>query len=206
MPRAVTAAIYRAHVVLTGTTGLVLNNIRLADPEDPVVIERKQITGKRQMTSEDRERAEFLQWNGSLYEEAGQIIFPVVNVLRSVQSIAAAFRDKTRVERGVSSAGAVSVPLQYNGPSDLQKLYEDPRFRFRTMVNGNPSSGKKAMVPSLRPVFPEWRIELGLIVFNDVLGWDQFAKYVELAGSGEGIGNARKLGYGRFTAEISKSE
>ena len=46
-------------------------------------------------------------------------------------------------------------------------------------------------------------MSLTVVVFADILGWDKFKQIVDAAGV-QGIGNARKLGYGRFGAEITE--
>lgn len=202
-----TTNVYKLHLTLTGAQPLVLNNIRGADPDDPIVKAMKEITDKKtNMTAEDRQRLEWLKWMCSLYDDAGsfngELHFPVANIIRSFQKAAGQFRKGTQLIRAVQPAQAVTT-IQYAGPRDLDKLYKDDRFRFRNMVNTNPT-GKKAMVPTVRPIFPEWSMEVDVVLFNDILGEADFARCAELAGIGEGIGNARPLGYGRFAIEIQK--
>lgn len=193
----------KLHLTLRGTSPLVVNNIRGADPDEPLVKEIKKITDKKSsMTSEDRTRLEQLKWTCSLYEQdaAGNLTFPVAAVLKSFQKAASAFRKGTALQQAVTPT-QVMVPIQHNGPRNLEALYADNRFRFRNMVNSNPS-GKKAMVPMVRPIFPEWALELDVVLFNDILGEAQFIQCAELAGIGQGVGNARPLGYGRFDIDI----
>lgn len=197
----------KLHLTLDGTSPLVINNIRGADPDEPIVQEIKKITDKKtSMTAEDRERLEWLKWMCSLYDNqatySGVLHFPVANILKSFQKAAAQFRKGTQLVRAVQPVQAETI-IRHNGPSDLGKLYEDDRFRFRNMVNSNPS-GKKAMVPTVRPIFPEWNMDVDVVLFNDILGEADFNRCAELAGIGEGIGNARPLGYGRFAVRIQK--
>lgn len=192
-------------LTLVGTSPLVINNIRGADPDEPMVREIKKITDKKtNMTPEDRERLEWLKWMVSLYDDpgtfAGDIHYPTRGIIKSFQKAAGAFRKGTKLAAAVQSSSALVV-IQHNGPENLDALYKDDRFRFRNMVNSNPS-GKKAMVPTVRPIFPEWKIETSIVLFNDILGLDDFKRCAELAGTGEGIGNARPLGYGRFSVDI----
>lgn len=204
--------VYTAHVQVTGTTALVMDNIEHADPEDPIARAIKEITDKGpDMTSEDRKRKDWLAYRASLYVEdtpgGGQrLVIPSRLVTRALRT--GAFRIggtslSGKVDGGVA-VSSLSYPLLYEGPQDPDKLYEDSRFRFRTMVNKNPT-GKKAMVPQVRPVFPEWGLEFTLTVFNEIVTWDAFARAMQATGTAAGIGNARKLGYGRFTAEIAKA-
>lgn len=203
----VSTNINRMHLTLVGTSPLVINNIRGADPDEPIVREIKKITDKKtNMTAEDRERLEWLKWVCSLYNDPstyrGILDFPVANITKSFQKAAGQFRKGTQLVRAVQPVSAMTE-IQYDGPKNLDALYTDDRFRLRTMVNSNPS-GKKAMVPSVRPIFPQWRMETDFVLFNDILGEDDFVRCAELAGIGEGIGNARPLGYGRFSVDIQK--
>lgn len=198
-----------ATVTLTGTTPLVLDNIEHADPEDPIAQAIAEITAKKtDMTAEDRKRKDWLAYNASLYLSASPdgnraVVVPWVNINRAVRT--GAFRiggtsASGKADGGISS-GVLEFPLIHNGPSDPAKLYDDDRFRLRKMVNKNPT-GKKAMVPSVRPLFPEWRLEMTLFVFNEVISWDMFCRVIAATGTTVGIGNARKLGYGRFNADV----
>lgn len=200
-----------ARVILTGTTPLVLDNIEHADPEDPLYQQIKEITDKgKEMTVEDRRRKDWLAYNASLYlapapEGGKRVVIPWVNVNRAMRT--GAFRiggtsASGKADGGIAT-GSLEFPLIHGGPSDPAKLYEDERFRLRKMVNKNPT-GKKAMVPSVRPIFPEWRVELTLHVFNEVISWDMFSRIMSATGTSTGIGNARKLGYGRFEAEVTR--
>jgi len=199
-----------AKVVLTGTTPLVLDNIEHADPEDPIYRQIKEITDKgKEMTDEDRKRKDWLAYSASLYlggtDGDRRVVMPWVNINRALRT--GAFRiggvsASGKADGGIAS-GALEFPLIHKGPDDPRQLYDNERFRLRKMVNKNPT-GKKAMVPSVRPIFPEWGLELTLIVFNEIISWDMFNRVISATGTAVGVGNARKLGYGRFTAEVAQ--
>jgi hypothetical protein len=201
----------QAKVILTGTTPLVLDNIEHADPEDPIYQQIKEITDKgKEMTAEDRKRKDRLAYDAGLYLGGGPdgsrvVVMPWVNINRAVRTGAfriAGVAASGKADGGIATA-ALEFPLIHNGPKDPRKLYDNELFRLRKMVNKNPS-GKKAMVPSVRPIFPEWSLELTLIVFNEIISWDMFNRVISATGTAVGIGNARKLGYGRFTAEVAR--
>ena len=206
----VTVNVDTANVVITGTTALVMDNIEHSDPDDPIAQEIKKITDKgKDMTEEDRHRKDWLAYHASLYtqdtDNGQRLVIPWKNINRALRT--GAFRiggvsASGKADGGIACA-AVDFPLDYKGPQDVAKLYEDSRFRFRTMVNKNPT-GKKAMVASVRPIFPEWGLTLKLTVFNEIISWDLFERVLSATGTAAGIGNARKLGYGRFTAKITK--
>lgn len=206
MPSA-TANVYQAEVTFTGTIGLVLDNIDTADPENPINVEIKKITDKGQdMTEEDRKRKDWLAYQGAFYkDDDGRLVMPWRSIKRALRSGAylvggtsLSGKMDAGIEPGIT---AVEFPLTYKGPDDPAKLYEDQRYRLRLMVNKNPS-GKKAMVPSVRPILPDWSLTFPVTVFNEIIGWDRFVRAVEITGKSTGIGNARKLGYGRFAVDI----
>lgn len=194
----------RAEVELTGVSPLVLNNIRLADPTDPITMQVKEINSKPRKTPEDMANREELQWHGSLYlDVGGRLVFPVRSVMKAIADAAKGFKLGAAVERGGVGFREVEVPLIHDGPDDPAKLWADEKYRFRTIVNGNPSARNRAMVPSMRPIFPIWSLKLNALVFTEILGWDSFIKIVDAAGA-QGIGNARKLGMGKFEAKVTR--
>jgi hypothetical protein len=199
--------VYQATVTMTGTTGLVLDNIEAMDPDGDIAREIKRITGKDEMTDEDRARKDRLAYQGSLYlDDTNRLVLPyrcIKRALRSGAYLVGSTALAGRMDKGIETS-ALEFPLDYEGPQDPVKLYEDKRFRLRLMVNKNPT-GKKAMVPSVRPLLPEWALTCTITVFNEVIGWDKFVQSVEATGLMVGVGNARKIGYGRFSASVEQA-
>jgi hypothetical protein len=212
-----------ARVVLTGKpgNGLVLDNIDTADPENEVNQLVKAITDKKgQMTDEDRKRKDRLAYQGALYLNADKtgLVLPyrcIKRALRSGAYLVGGTALSGKVNAGVESTGLLEFPINYYASSlepgktlppagpPPTALYDNERYRLRLMVNKNPS-GKKTMVPSVRPVLPDWSMELTLTVFNEIVGWDAFVRALEVTGESVGIGNARQLGYGRFHTSVTK--
>lgn len=202
-----TSEIYDVQVTLTGTAPLVLDNIESADPENPIAREIKQITGKDSMTEEDQHRKDWLAYFGALYLDSSktQLVFPYRAVKRALRSGAYYVGGASlsgKIDNGMECS-SIEFPLDYKGPADVRQLFEDPDFRLRLMVNKNPS-GKKAMVPSVRPLIPVWSLSFTATIFNSIVGWDNVVRALQFTGKSVGIGNARKLGYGRFSADIIK--
>lgn len=212
----------KARLDLTGITGLVLNNAQLADPTNEYTLKIKAITDKGvKMTPEEREQKEALQWTGSLYLGAdGSLVFPGRNFIRAFRDVAPTFKAGADIDRGGVMITETELTIFHDGPGELRddktglrfgpvdrkQMYDDPkgRYRFRTVVNGNPTKGPKGgKVVSMRPVLPVWSMSLTVIVFADILGWDKFKSIVDAAGV-QGIGNARKLGYGRFSTVVTE--
>jgi hypothetical protein len=204
-------------IVLTGETPLVVHNPRLAAEDDPYTIEIKKLTDlKAKMTPEQREQKAYLQWRGALYEAAdGALVFPARNIVAALQEAAKTLSKGTLIERGAVSIMPTEILILHrstaapevghgwhSGPADLQILGKDPLYQFRTVVNGNPSKGKRSsMVTCTRPIFSQWAMVLDVTVHHNILGWDKFTEIMDVA-QHQGIGNARKLGNGRFAWKI----
>jgi hypothetical protein len=189
----------RIIVKLDGVTGLVMHNERLADPDDEYVRAIKELTAKKGNTRTDADNAEIakLEWFGGVYHDpdAGLYI-PTWNVIRCFEQAGKITKKGTAVIRALSAVSD-KVPLQYDGPRDLAKLWAMPEYRLRKMVGV-----KGGRVPRMRPIFRRWSIEMEAEFMEDVLNPAEFERIAEQAGRSEGLCNARKLGYGRFQATV----
>jgi hypothetical protein len=186
------------HVTLeiTGQSPLLLHNIRLADPDDEIVRQIHAITAKRKKTETDRAEITKLEWYGGLYVGANGPVLPTRHVRKCVVEAAKVKRLGKAVERGFVLRGS-EVPLIYDGPRDIDLLWEDTRFRHRTMVG---VSGKRT--PRTRPQFLDWMIVVEGELLEDVLSLEDLSELVEAAGIMEGVGDNRKNGYGRFNGIV----
>lgn len=189
--------------------GLVLNNGELADPTNPFAEKIAELVeqgrGRKKLTDEQRERKDFLNWRGSLYiNPEGLLIIPAQNLFKAIVNAAREFNLGTKIEdRGAVTLQETELMLVHDGPDDLDKLWSDSRYRFRTLVNPNPSSKNKGLLPLMRPVFPSWSATATARVIPEMINWDAFCQVVEAAGN-VGVGNARKIGYGRFDVRVSE--
>jgi len=184
-------------VQLTGKTALVQHNVRLADKLDEYTKQIAEITGKRKKTEADEADIGKLEWFGGLYHDPEIGIYvPAWNVVRCFERAATI----TRLGTALIRAFAVStdkLPLKYDGPAKPEKLWELQEYRWRTTVGV-----QRAKVTRVRPIFRRWSLELEAELLEDVLDPDDLRRIIDLAGRSEGLGDARKLGYGRFTAEV----
>jgi len=184
-------------VQLTGKTALVQHNVRLADKLDDYTKAIAEITGKRKKTEADEADIGKLEWFGGLYHDPDIGIYvPAWNVVRCFERAATI----TRLGTALIRAFAVStdkLPLHHEGPAKPEKLWELAEYRWRTTVGV-----QRAKVTRVRPIFRRWSLELEAELLEDVLDPDDLRRIIDLAGRSEGLGDARKLGYGRFTAEV----
>lgn len=188
----------RISLHLTGSTPLMVHNVALADPDNPYVRQIAAITSKRSKTPEDRAEIARLEWLGGLYVDDGVAVMPTANVRRALERAGALRRLGAAVVRGVIPY-TVSVPIDHNGPREVAKLVELPEYR-----DTRPVGVQRAKTVRTRPVFRDWSLSMEAELLEDVLDFDDLAAVAELAGRVEGLGDARKLGYGRFEREADK--
>jgi hypothetical protein len=191
---------------VVGRTGLVMHNGRLADPLDPLAIELSRLTDKRSRTEEEEREISDFEWFAGLYyeKELGTYI-PAENIIRCLRDAATAWRLGEAVFDFVhvttdryNQSGVPVVALQHDGPSDPRKLQKLDAFRLRRTVKIG-----RNRTPRTRPIFRTWNMAVDIDLDDQDLDLANFERIVERAGRLEGIGTARKLGFGRFTATLS---
>jgi hypothetical protein len=183
-------------IELTGVTGLVMHNGRLADALDPIARELKALTSRKKRTETENEQIADIEWRGSLYWEDGAYL-PTVNIVRSLRDAATVWKLGEQVYKALVPM-APSVPLVHEGPKTLAALAGRPEFHWRTTVRISGSRTART-----RPIFRHWSAVASFELDDVELSMDDLLRIVERAGRLQGIGDARKLGYGRFTAKTS---
>jgi hypothetical protein len=202
-------------VKITGQRALLMHNSQLADPLHPTVRRIKQLTAKGQSRLSDEEHHELaeLEFFGGLYLcSTGPCLLE--------EQILAGMRDSaTAVKRGLKSAiiGGVTIeddeiPVIYKGPRVADELWVatdkqgKKKFVDRRIVNLNPNSAKISRGPRTRPRFdPPWSAEFTVLVADDLgIGLNEMKKLFAVFGAMHGIGDGRKVGFGRFTSTVKK--
>lgn len=187
------------HVDITGRTGLVMHNIRLADKLDPYAKQIAEITAKRKKTEADNADVAKLEWFGGLYHDPEVGVYvPPFNVVRCLEEAAKVTKQGKTLIRAFAF-GTDKLPLVYEGPASPEALWKRPEHRWRTSVGIQ----GRAVITRMRPIFQQWSLAITGDLLEDVMDPGAFERIVELAGRAEGLGDARKLGYGRFTAVVS---
>src|SRR5262245_13488851 len=153
------------------------------------------------MTVEERKEKERLEWFGGLYyEKAAGYYLESQGVKRCWQEAAKATREGKDLDRAVLCM-THSVPIQFpHAKLAPDQLWTHPEYQLWRMVNGNPNSGKKTRVPRLRPQFPKWSVAVEVILDPSMMDLKTFQEIVTRAGRVEGLYEARRLGFGRYTA------
>ena len=90
------------------------------------------------------------------------------------------------------------MPLQHDGPSELSKLAKREENVLRKTVK----IGRNRTART-RPIFRAWSLSFDIELEEDGLNFGDLTRIAERAGRLKGLGDARKLGYGRFDAKLT---
>lgn len=186
-------------IEMVGKTPLLMHNIQLSDPDNEWTKAIAEITKKRKKTEEDRREIERLEWFGGLILAPGMVEGPAWKT----ESVRKCFINAGKItKQGTAVARALSfadlyVPLLYDGPRDIQKLWENPVYRNRASVGVGTSR-----VMRMRPQFFPWSLYISALLLDTVMDLSDLERIVETAGLAEGTGDNRINGYGRFTGKV----
>jgi hypothetical protein len=180
---------------LIGERPLLMHSSRLADPLHPLTRELSRLTKKRDKTEADHEEIARLEWSGGMWVSEGKPSIPS-------EAIEAAFivAARTRKKGPQAKAGFVctqSPLLQYQGPTTIEELWNDPSFRLRVPVNVN--MGSKTMRTRAR--FPDWRVDVTAEFVPGLLDPAEIIEILRVCGFRCGIGDWRPK-FGRFSVEL----
>ncbi|HZQ14066.1 MAG TPA: hypothetical protein VFB31_14775 [Pseudolabrys sp.] len=180
-------------VRLTGNRPLLMHSGRLSDPLDDITRDLAKITGKRGKTAADHEEIARIEWYGGLWLSEGRPCIPAEAVEASFIAAARARKKAKQARAGLMVMAP--CPLDYEGPRDIDKLWQDPAFRLRRSVRvGN------ARTIRTRAHFAAWRVDALVSFVPTLLDRAEILDIFAIAGSQEGIGDWRPK-YGRFTVE-----
>lgn len=199
--------------------GLVLHSSELSDETNEFTVQINELIdkgrGRNKLTEDQRARKDLLQWRGALggqYTDGKRIFVPATNLLRAIVTAARELNLGTKIEeRGAVTleSDRLHIALESDDPAkgleygQIMDLYKNDRYRLRIPVNPNPTARNKVLLPVMRPVFPVWSSEITALVLPEMIDWDKFTKIMDMAGN-VGIGNARKITYGRFDVRVEK--
>ena len=198
-------SIVKARVTLQGTSGLVLDNIDAMI--DPLQRRKKELVSKKSnITEAEQEQVYLLEWRMSLYLSGltGEPVVPMKCILAAMTSAARSLRKGKDLERGAIQLSAAEFPVIYDGPRDVEGLWAaGEQFQFKTIVNLTPTTPTRSMGVRVRPIFREWSLVFDALVMLDQINWGDFENILEITGR-QGLCNARRIGYGRFTPAIQR--
>lgn len=189
-------------VELTGRQPLLCHNVEAANPASDLGRAMSAISSKRKKTDTDREELAKLEWFAGLYLARGITgpALPTANIRACFIEAGKINRLGTDVTRALNFSD-LFVPLAYKGPRDVDELYDQGDFIHTAMVRVS-----AARVARTRPMFTEWSVVADGYLEDDILSYDKLLMVAEGAGRVIGLGDNRKNGYGRFTADIKKQK
>lgn len=185
-------------VEIEGLAPLLMHNAQLADPLNSFVRRIKQITAKRTSKTEaDLEELQKLEFMGGLYlDEKSRPAVPGENIEGMIRDGAKKSRKGSSATCGVFCEGI--WPLNYKGPTDPEKLFQDARFR-----DYRGCGIKDSRVMRMRPKFSEWSLAFELNVDDEIASRADLEKWLRDAGLFVGLGDFRPR-HGRFKVNAIK--
>ena len=186
---------------LTGETALLIHNVRLANPLDPIAQKLKELSARRKKTEEDYEELARWEFAGGMYltpEKRPSI--PNFVFLACLKSGARPFKLGKKLGLCLS-VPELHLPLLYEGPGTWEELFE-----LRDAEGGRPFVNQQMVrvqnnrVLRTRPVFQSWGLNVPVHIVNSGLTVGELDDVFEMAGA-IGLCDGRSIGYGRFRAE-----
>lgn len=133
-----------------------------------------------------------LEWNGSLYLNSDNVIvLPDYLVEASLKGAARKKKKGKQAEAGLFVEG--NFPIEYDGPSDLDQLWELETFRFSVGVRV-----QRNRVQRTRPIFRKWGVVVDVTFDPSLLNRNDVVEFFGIAGQTVGFGDWRPK-YGRFS-------
>jgi len=187
-------------LVLTGTTPLMCHNPNLSDPDHPITRQIKAITSKTNKTEDDRRAIDKLEWYGGLYTapDVDGPAMPTPNILSCLIAGATKFRKGTAVSDALSFR-VLHVPIGYDGPRAIDELWAGESCRIRM-----PVVVQRQRTWRMRPGFMPWSVAADAFLAEDELDFEEFVRIVQRAGLSKGLGEGRKIGFGRFEGKATR--
>jgi hypothetical protein len=188
---------------IVGDSPLLMHSARYSNPLDPLTKQHKALTGKRKKTDDDQEAILRSEWMGALYlmkkGKSSIVGMQGANLDSSFFEGAKLDKNGTLYKRAVQVYEDV-VPLEYDGPKDIEKLYEAGSFAdIRGVKVGT------ARVMRCRPIFSEWALQCTVMIDETMFDVADFVRAATRAGRYIGIGDFRpgKRGTcGKFSVEV----
>lgn len=188
---------------LEGKTALILHSPeQLADKQHPVTRAIQELTDKgSKITDADQEEIDRLRFVASLYHDPELGLYlPTWNLIAAMNKAATVWKLGIALVKAVLPTGP-RFALTHDAPRDPLKMWAKPEFRFRTSVGIN-----RGRIVTVRPILRRWAADVTVILVQEVMNFRDFERIAQLAGQSQGLGDARKLGYGRFSVTITPVE
>lgn len=191
----------RAELALTGITPLLMHRPTLLDPLHPLTREMRKLTTKpsSSRTVDDHMNINRIDWLAGIYhnEELGPY-----EPAKNIKGCLAAGGGRWKIGATIRKFFVVAdfkVPVVYDGPRDLDGLWEEAFRDVRPVRNSGKNGGQ---VPRCRPCFEDWSIEAKVAYDPAELDYDKLCLALERAGI-IGLGDYRDE-FGKFIGELKR--
>jgi len=183
------------HVKLTGISPLLLHNCRrFLDPNDSEAKKFRKLGQKRGKTEDDLSRLSDMEFVLGCYcDDQGRPIIPSENLEAMI--VAGAKKSK-KGQQAIAGVICSDARISYTGPSTVDKLGENPKFR-----DVRPVIISRSRVLRTRPRFDEWSVSFQVEFIKEVIDRQDVTDALEKAGLVCGLGDYRPK-YGRFIVQI----
>jgi hypothetical protein len=169
---------------IVGTRRLLMHAGRLADPLDPVAKDLAKLTSKRMKTEADHEAISRTEWFGSLWLDDGLPCLPAEALMATFVGAARAHRRGPQASAGLVIEA--NAKLDYDGPRDLDALWQDEGFRLRVPVRVG-----SARTMRTRPCFDDWSAEFTVTYLPTLLDRKEVVESFVIAGFTKALGDWR---------------
>ena len=196
-PRIIPSAFRRGEVRIDGTAPLLHHKDTLLDPMHPLTRQFKELTAKPSpmRTLDDDMNIAHIEWLAGIYhdDELGPY-FPGYAIKRAITQAATRHKRGEPLKRGLVVL-AHKLPLIYDGPRDLQSLWDEGYRDMAGAVNSGRNAGR---VMRCRPCWEDWALNIEFAYDPKECDADTLVAIMEFAQI-RGIGDHRPE-FGTFTA------
>jgi len=185
----------KATVTIVGKSPLLMHNGQLSDPLNPFTKELKALTSKTKKTDEDHMAIAHAEWKGGLYLseiDKKTIVIPS-KMIEAVMVEGAKENKLGKAFKAAVLCPEMEYPLQYDGPKDTAKLWEEGYVLTTSVKVGT------ARCQRSRPIFPTgWSLTFDVEIDTDSINPSDV---IEALGKSRATLGDWRPKYGRFDVE-----
>lgn len=174
-----------AEVRIEGIAPILMHRDTLLDFMHPLTRQFRELAAKKPKTIDDEMNLARIEWEAGIYhdKEIGPYI-PAINIKEALSQAATRWKKGAYITRSVVMS-QLKIPLEYDGPRDLDELWREGYYDMRGAVNNGPSRGR---VPRCRACFEEWSLTASFAYDPRELDADMLeaiAEYAQVRGLGD---------------------
>lgn len=180
---------------LTGSCPLMMHADTTVNPFHAITKEIKKLTSKRSKTEEDMLEIMKLEWRASLYfnERLGYYI-PSNNIFATLWNAAKTKKFGVKFKQGIVITEDSKMIFTDSNLTPSQLFLKSEYQDIRSVVIN------RARICKCRPIFPEWTINVSLMVDESIIDEDQLDEILNIGGNYIGVCDYRPK-FGRFNVE-----